>query len=159
MISLVPKSLYETERMKSSHTFYFAQSNKWESEVSNKELPTCWQIDDTGRLNRYFRSILATRIKLPWGQPFLWSTRYRHPENYTCTSTKHHIRKITLVFSEFFPSAWNWEIEVLTSSDVPKAFEPLDDIQSAGNGHCGPYAQVVIVNGPLGRRDDDAQEQ
>lgn len=52
------------------------------------------------------------------------------------------------------------EIELLIGLDVPRALEPLDVIRSVGDG---PYAVKTMlgwtVNGPLGKKDDDAQEQ
>ena len=52
------------------------------------------------------------------------------------------------------------EIELLIGSDVPKALEPLQVIRSVGDG---PYAVKTMlggtVNGPLGGKDDYAQEQ
>ena len=49
---------------------------------------------------------------------------------------------------------------MLIGSDVPKALEPLQVIRSVGDG---PYAVKTMlgwtVNGPLGGKDDHAQEQ
>lgn len=52
------------------------------------------------------------------------------------------------------------EIELLIGSDVPKALEPLDVIRSVKDG---PYAIKTMlgwtVNGSLGGKNDDTQEQ
>lgn len=54
----------------------------------------------------------------------------------------------------------NSEIELLIGSDVPRVLEPLDVIQSVGDG---PYAVKTLlgwtVNGPLEGKNGDAQEQ
>ncbi|KAG7457401.1 hypothetical protein JOB18_017993 [Solea senegalensis] len=65
----------------------------------------------------------------------------------------HHLKNIHL-------PELDCEIELLIGSDVPKALEPLQVIRSVGDG---PYAIETMlgwtVNGPLGGKDDYAQEQ
>ena len=65
----------------------------------------------------------------------------------------HHLKNIHL-------PELDCEIELLIGSDVPKALEPLQVIRSVGDG---PYAVETMlgwtVNGPLGGKDDYAQEQ